>query len=214
MSRRWLETITKKQEFSTAGYIKADKRSKHQNRINKSSRTVENSVREHIAMFNRVESHYCKKDSSREYLDEKLNLSKMYTMYKEWMINKHHDSIASESRYRFIFNTEYNLFFHKLKKGQCDDCAAYQILPDKEKLEFKDAHDIHIKNKNFARELMVSEKENAKNNQAICTASFDLQKVLMTPRSEVSVMYYKRKLSIYNFTIYNLATNTYGKKQT
>ncbi|KAK4881176.1 hypothetical protein RN001_004495 [Aquatica leii] len=38
------------------------------------------------------------------------------------------------------------------------------------------------------------------------TAVFDLQQVLPVPKSNVSLAYYKLKLSTYNFTIFNLAT--------
>jgi len=39
------------------------------------------------------------------------------------------------------------------------------------------------------------------------TAIFDLQKALPTPKSEVSLFYYSRKLSTYNFSIWDLTND-------
>ena len=45
---------------------------------------ITESVIEHINLFPRVPSHYTRKDSSREYLEENLSLSVMYNLYIEW----------------------------------------------------------------------------------------------------------------------------------
>ena len=53
---------------------------------------------------------------------------------------------------------------------------------------------------------MLKDQETAKQMPSMCAATFDLEKVLNMPKSESSSMYYKRKVSLYNFTVYNLAT--------
>lgn len=75
-----------------------------------------------------------------------------------------------------------------------------------ERKKAEDDHKIHIKNKDEARKCMAEHKARAIEQPSICAACFDLQKVLFVPRAEISVLYYKRKLSIYNFTVYDLAT--------
>lgn len=40
----------------------------------------------------------------------------------------------------------------------------------------------------------------------LCVANFDLQKVLTTPCTQVSSLYYMSKLSVWNFTIFDLGT--------
>ena len=40
----------------------------------------------------------------------------------------------------------------------------------------------------------------------LTAACFDLEKVLSCPHGEVSSFYYHRKLSVYNFTVYDLGT--------
>lgn len=41
-------------------------------------------IREHIASFPVVPSHYCRKSSTRDYLPSNLSLARMYEMYVEW----------------------------------------------------------------------------------------------------------------------------------
>lgn len=147
----------------------------------------------------------------------------MYSLYKEFMENKNRTPVASESRYRYIFNNEYNLFFHPPKKDQCDQCSSFDALSkENQQLEkYKVAHEIHLRNKLLARQLMQEDNDIAKQDSSILCASFDEQKVLSCPESQLSSMYYKRKLSIYNFTILNLNTKegkcnvwneSYGKR--
>lgn len=203
-----MQTITKKQIESQSGSIKEDMRGKHSNRANKTSQLVTDSVHQHIDTFERVESHYCRKNTKREYLDSDLNIQKMYAQYKEWMISRNDKNIASESRYRHIFTSDFNLFFHKPKKDQCEECAAFEFVPGQKLIEMENDHNKHIINKDYARELMTSAKTKAKQDKTICTATFDLQKVLNVPHSQISVItnLCKRKISIYNFTIFDMAS--------
>ncbi|KAJ8895438.1 hypothetical protein PR048_000770 [Dryococelus australis] len=55
------------------------------------------------------------------------------------------------------------------------------------------------------RLIMDKEKSLEANSKMVC-AVFDMQKFLQTPMSEVSVFYYKRKLNVYNLTIYDMAS--------
>lgn len=41
-------------------------------------------------------------------------------------------------------------------------------------------------------------------NAELIAATFDFQKVLVTPYGEVSVLYYKRRLATLNFTVYDM----------
>lgn len=44
--------------------------------------TRKETVRQHINSFPRVEAHYCRKDTKKEYLDSELSLAEMYMLYK------------------------------------------------------------------------------------------------------------------------------------
>ncbi|CAH1962332.1 unnamed protein product [Acanthoscelides obtectus] len=76
---------------------------------------IRKSIIEHINRFPRVESHYYRKSSTKQYLHEDLSLSTMYHMYKL----KDQQTKGSFSLYRFM-----NLSFHKPKKDQCGLCKC------------------------------------------------------------------------------------------
>ena len=92
-----------------------DYRGKHDNRPNSYPDEMLNEVRQHIESFPVMESHYCRKDTKKKYLEENLNLSKMYSMYEFDKKEKKEDYVA-EQKYCKIFNTEYNYSFFLPKK--------------------------------------------------------------------------------------------------
>ena len=62
-----------------------------------------------------MESHYCRKDSKKQYLHEGLSLRKMYGSYKKEKEDKSEVPV-SEQKYEKIFNTEFNYSFYIPKK--------------------------------------------------------------------------------------------------
>ena len=164
-------------------------------------------MKEHIRSFPAVELHYCRQKTNKQYLSEHLNIKEMYRRYKEWMKEKVGIKMATEHCYREIFNHDFNIEFHKPRKDLCDHCTAFSYLNEEQKKDVQALHDVHIKNRDIARDLLEKSIKKAEGNESIVVACFDVQKNLMTPKSEASAMYYKRKISVYNFTIYNLLTH-------
>ena len=78
------------------------------------SRTVPNyikdSVRKHIQRIPRIDSHFCRKSTNKEYIQENLNMTILYEKYCEKCVS---DNVipAKKSMYRSIFNTEFNIAF-------------------------------------------------------------------------------------------------------
>ena len=64
----------------------------------------------------------------------------------------------------------------------------------------------HLVNKKAVDQLKRRDKKSA--GPSNCVACFDLQKVLNCPRSETCEFYYKNKLSVFNFTLFELANLT------
>jgi len=83
-------------------------------------------ARDHINSFPRVESHYCRASTIKQYLDSTLSVELMYCMYCK---NYKDRSPVSLHMYREIFNTEFNLEFHLPKKDRCDYCEEYRVNP-------------------------------------------------------------------------------------
>lgn len=183
-----------------------DLRGKHSTRPKKMLVETERSIIEHINDFNRVESHYVRKDTQKEYLEETLNVQKMHRLYLEWLGTKPeyiHVIPATKRQYEFIFNSKFNLSFHKPKKDQCEICMTYKNADDTRKLQLKDEYEKHISAKNLVRQIKDEEKQGFDKNDSV-VACFDLEKVLSIPQSEVGIFHYKRKYPIYNFTVYDI----------
>ena len=60
--------------------------------------------------------------------------------------------------------------------------------------------------KNKSREIKNAVKQKASLDSSVCAAVFDLQQVIYLPKSTRSELFYKRRLSCYNITIYDMAT--------
>ncbi|XP_072395672.1 uncharacterized protein [Diabrotica undecimpunctata] len=202
ISAQMIRTVINK--IGSTGVVREDKRGK----VCKNSmldESVKQSIRDHINCFETVESHYCRQKTTRLYLPATLNISKMYSLYEEYCQNNNIEQKATESLYRTIFNTEFNMSFFRPKKDLCDTCHDYEHSSAEEKLKLEETFQLHVRNKNMARDLKNIDKEKAKENTTFCAAAFDLQQVLSTPKSDVGLAYYKLKLSTYNFTVFDLA---------
>lgn len=202
----WLQTIYKKIDNKGTGLIVEDMRGHHNNRPNRISDEIKVSVRNHISVIPTVDSHYVRKRTSKLYFEETLTYPKLYRLYIDWMkINHPTNQVASSRQYKDIFYKEYNIEFHKPKKDLCIICEINKRGSDNENNEDKKLeYTLHIANKTVARELKEICKFQSKRSDVIVTAAYDLQKVLTTPQSEVSLFYYKRKFAVYNFTIFDI----------
>ncbi|CAH1105975.1 unnamed protein product [Psylliodes chrysocephalus] len=81
-------------------------------------------------------------------------------------------------------------------KGQCS-ASVYANASPEAKLK------MHKKYDEVARILKYADKELAVNEKYVCSACIDLQKVLVTPHSQVSPFYYKSKLATCNLMVYD-----------
>lgn len=164
------------------------------------------SVIEHINLFPTVESHFTRASSQRKYLEEDLCISAMYRLYKEWA-KENNKMVATFHHYNDIFNNQFNLGFFKPKKDLCDPCEGYANASDAEKEKLKTKYDLHMFNRDESRRRKKLEADLAPKETTSCMICFDFKKVLVTPKTEASCMYYKRKLSVYNFTIYEVGSH-------
>ena len=155
-------------------------------------------IRAHIKQFPVMPSHYCRATTKRKYLSQNLSVAKMYDLYVEECLKP-----LSLKQYRHVFNTEFNLGFHVPKKDECKNCTCYTNTSSELKKKLETEHQKHLKNKEIARKEKDQDKSKAAIDPAFRSFTFDLQQVLSTPASNTSVLFYKRKLSSHNFTVYN-----------
>ena len=92
----------------------------------------------------------CRKETNKQCLSPNLSVAKMHSLYLEKHANSVHSPV-SESYYRLVFSTEFNLAFHMPMKDQCDLCKSFQYSSNDEKAELQQEYDRHISNKLLSR---------------------------------------------------------------
>ncbi len=168
---------------------------------------AETYIREHINLFPHVPSHYCRATSKLKYLSPELSISKMYNLYTQKCSNESPPIMPEKKEvYTNIFHS-LNLAFHQPKKDQCDVCVAYKNTPNPTGKQAEE-HQIHLDMKKRARDYKNEIKQMAKDDKdkKITAGCFDLQQVLQCPNGKASDFYYKRKLGVYNCSVYDLTT--------
>ncbi|KAH9641860.1 hypothetical protein HF086_011610 [Spodoptera exigua] len=204
VSNQFIQSAMDKYD-KTTGFCEEDRRGRHGKQTKLLTETVIQSVCDHVKSFQPVESHYTRKDTNKLYLDSSLNFSIMFKMYKTWAEeNNLTDIVQTLRQYRDVVNSHMNVGFFIPKKDQCDQCTANKNNPPNESQE-QITFAKHIQNKNVARSLKAEDKHHSTNSPAnIGAATFDFQKILNSPHGEVNSFYYMRKLSIYNFTVFDM----------
>ena len=93
-------------------------------------------VQSHIESFPKIESHYTRSDTKRQYPNQTLNISKMYRLYKE---SCEANDTPSAKEYCKIFCTEYYITcrFTTLKRIYVQHVRSTNCLWVKTKLLFK-----------------------------------------------------------------------------
>lgn len=188
-------------------YASRENRGRHKPH-NKTSENLLEGVRQHIESFPSVESHYCRKDTNRKFLAQDLNITKMYHLYQD-KCKAENKTAVSAALYRKVFNEEYDFSFHTPKKDQCLLCFRYHEADHSGTAseELCEEFQQHQERKRKAREEKNKDKIKSQESIKYHTATFHLEAVLSTPCSLVSQLYYKRKLSCYNLSVYSLGNH-------
>ncbi|XP_046970419.1 uncharacterized protein LOC124537590 [Vanessa cardui] len=200
ISEKTIRTVVKKQKSSLKGVQLKEFRGKHNNHPKLDS-SLKDDVRDHINSIPRIESHYCRAQSKREYIEGGLTVAALHRNYVEKCNSENKQHVAYQIYYN-IFMSEFNISFWKPKKDQCEECTSFDNSEEKSKLQGK--HEEHLKEKSLSRE----EKEKDKNNvtENFIVSVYDLQAVMPCPRGEVSSFYYISKINLLNFTITELGS--------
>ncbi|CAF4755652.1 unnamed protein product [Pieris macdunnoughi] len=203
VSTRILKTAWKK--YDGSAILEEDRRGRHDNHKIVIDDAMKQSVCDHVRAFVPVESHYIRKNSQKLYLQGDLSIAKMFKLYLEWFdCEKYTSKATKERQYRDIVNLNFNLAFHIPKKDQCDECHVFRLKKnptDQEKETFQQ----HQANKKVARNLKSQDKKDAEeSNGNMVAAVFDFEKVLQCPHGNINIFYYKRKLSSFNFTVFDM----------
>lgn len=141
-----------------------------------------------------MESHYCRASTQKKYfLPEWRSKRSLYDFYVNDWCKTRNVVALSICKFHEKFDSHNLGLFHP-KKDQCEICALYKV-GNKSQEEYSE----HLKKKEEAR----SEKEKDIHEENL-VFTVDLQAVLMAPKSNISSLYYRTKLQIYNLVFYNL----------
>lgn len=155
-------------------------------------------VKQWLKLLPKVPSHYCRSTSKKTYVESTFRSeSHMYNIFKEWCTEDNKKSVG-RSLFLDIIKSE-NVAIHHSRKDQCDTCTMFK-LGSVSAEEYAN----HIRKKDEARAAKNAAKSSASKTKLVLT--MDLQSVLLAPKTLASSMYYKQKLQIHNFTIYELNT--------
>lgn len=206
--KKVLVALTNK--MPVVGTAKEDQRGMHEPK-NKTSKEVIEYVVKYISELPAVPSHYCRASSKKKYLPTIFsNLTKLYNIYKK-DCQANGKKFASTFVFNDVFRKQFNIGFHKPKKDKCIFCERYNTkLPQDRTEEDEKILSDHLQEKDFIKAIFKSDQAKSNTDGYLCT-SFDLQKVLNTPHGPNNMLlYYSRKYSYLNFTIYESVTkNTY-----
>ncbi|KAF2896723.1 hypothetical protein ILUMI_09452 [Ignelater luminosus] len=202
---RPIRTVIDKKS-QVGGMVLTDLRGKH-GKHRKLDHGIKDGIRRHINSIPRIESHYTRARSSCEYTEGGKSLRDLHRDYvKECTENN--IPYGNYLMYHHIFTHEYNISFFRPKKDQCSICATYANANQNEQESLKDEFEKHLSEKNLSRTEKQSDKQKISDNYIL--ACFDLQAVMPCPKGETSTFYYKSKLNVLNFTVYELRQNEKG----
>lgn len=166
-------------------------------------KAIRESILKHIDRFPRMESHYCRASTTREYLHPDLSVSKMHYMYIQSL--QEGQPKPSFVTYQRVFRSK-KLSFHHPKKDQCSLCMMYKTADAETKAKLEQTYHKHEQEKITVRKLKDSCKLRADSDSSFLCASFDLQQVIYLNKTNESAVFYKRRLAVFNFTFYNIST--------
>lgn len=184
-----------------------DRRGQHENRPNAVPQEVENLIKLHIRSFKPRQSHYSlRQNPNRYYLDETLNVRRMYKMFlEEYRLH------VSYKVYWSIFHGKFNI---KFGLPRTDTCSICDSLRQKEAAEENEdlkrslttEKEIHLRKAAAFYDLKKSWTAKAKDGQAMVVC-FDFMQNLPLPHIRDNLAFRCRQLWYYVFGIHNLADN-------
>ncbi|KAJ8915389.1 hypothetical protein NQ315_008276 [Exocentrus adspersus] len=195
--------LTVRNKTNSCGIVSEDMRGKHANH-KRISNEIKDGVRNHIKSIPRIESHYLRAQTTKEFIDGGKTIADLHRDYQHNCESEGKPS-ANYHMYSDIFNKEFNISFFVPKKDQCSLCYQYNTSNDDGKKDLQHDYEEHLKEKVLSREEKGKDKSLVSDNLVV--VCFDMQAVLQVPKGEISIFYYKSKLNTMNFTITEIGTN-------
>lgn len=156
-------------------------------------------VMKYLMDIPKLTSHYCRKSASKLYLEPIIRTQhQLYKLYKQKCTEVGVESV-SVWKFNKVFD-EQGIALHQLKKDRCDICCGYEVGQILES-DFQS----HQHRKELARKEKSTDKLSCLEGK-FNMVTMDVESVLLSPVLNASALYYKTKLTVHNFTVYDLKT--------
>ncbi|XP_031338517.1 uncharacterized protein LOC116167318 [Photinus pyralis] len=147
----------------------------------------------------KMPSHYCRSSTSKLYLEPTFqSKAELYREYQRYCATKNENSCSQQ-----LFNEEIKkqkIGIFRPRKDQCDVCISHKLGNIDE-----DTYQKHQASKIAARNSKENDKGRCQTEpKKILVITADVQAVKLAPMLKASAIYYKTKLCVHNYTIYNL----------
>lgn len=195
ISDRVIRTV--KSKIDAHGVLVNDLRGKHSNHA-KVDETIISDMKKFIEAIPRIESHYTRQTSTREYIDGGKTISDIFRDFQETQ-NKNNRPSGKYCTFYKVFTQDYNISFFQPRKDQCDLCLQYLNSSAEQKISIQKSYDAHLEEKLLSRQEKYADRLKIDDKYKVLV--FDLQAVLQSPKGDTSAFFYKSKLNSYNFTV-------------
>lgn len=147
--------------------LRDDQRGKHDNHA-KMNPEVLKGIKEHIDSIPRIESHYLRAHSTRQYICGSKTIADIHRDYVLGCERQNIEPTNYTAFYR-VFNDCYNISFFVAKTDKRTDCLIFSNSSEAEKAQLKEQHDDHFKEK----ELAWKEKDTDRDSSDAVVAVYD-----------------------------------------
>ncbi|KOB79027.1 Uncharacterized protein OBRU01_01246 [Operophtera brumata] len=173
ISDRAIRTV--KEKVDENGIIENDLRGKHSNHI-RVDETVIADIKKFIEAIPRIESHYTRQTSSREFIDGGKTITELFRDFQEAQQSNNKPTGKYCTFYR-VFTEEYNISFFQPRKDQCDFCFQYLNSTAEQKIAMQESYDAHLEEKLLSRQ--EKHEDRCKIDGKNIVLVFDLQAIVI-----------------------------------
>lgn len=146
---------------------------------------TKNDVRNHIKQIPRIESHYLRQQTSKEFIEGSKTIAELHRDYKS-ECEAEGKQYANYHMYADLFYNEFNISFFVPKNDQCSLCYQYNTASEEAKASLKDEYDEHLREKTLSRKEKDSDK--AKVGKYFVVACFDMQAIFPVPKGDFHIL--------------------------
>lgn len=151
--------------------------------------------------LDKMESHYCRLQSEKVYIAATFRSKiDLFNEYKKYCLENGYGQSASYFLFSEVFD-KMNLALFRPRKDQCDTCVGF-----KAKVVTEAEYVLHVERQKRAKaEKEFDKKAALKFGRHVFTG--DTQAVKLSPDLNATAVYFKTRLQVHNYTIYNLVTH-------